>query len=368
LHAGLEEWREKAEGKVAIDYSFHMAVTDLTDEVMKEIPTLVEEGVTSLKLFLAYKDVFMVDDKTFFTALQTAREMGMLVMVHAENGDVIAALQEKIVAEGKTEPKYHAEAHPALAEGEATGRAVALAGIADAPLYVVHMTCREALEQLALGRERGLKVMGETCTQYLFLTVDDLAKPDFEGAKYVCSPPVRQVEDQDALWEALSNGLLQAVSTDHAPFFFEGGVDGRIAGKELGKNSFTEIPNGMPGIEDRLMVMWHHGVNSGRFSRSRFVELMSTNSAKMFGLYPKKGEIAVGSDADILIWDPAKEHVISAETHHMNTDYNVYEGMKVRGMPVKVYLRGKLIVDGDSWLQEQGSGKYIYRKPNAEIL
>ncbi len=368
LHEGLDDWRVKADGKTPIDYGFHMAVTDLRDDVMEEIPTMVDEGITSLKLFLAYKDVFMVDDATFFNALLTAREHGMLITVHAENGDVVDALQKKIVAAGKTEPKYHADAHPALAEGEATGRAVALAGIADAPLYVVHMTCWEALEQLALGRKRGLKVMGETCPQYLFLTVDDLAKPNFEGAKYVCSPPVRQVEDQNALWDALSNGLLQVVSTDHAPFFFEGGVEGRLAGKELGKNSFAEIPNGMPGIEDRLMVLWHHGVNSGRFSRRRFVELVSTNPAKIFGLYPRKGEIAVGSDADILIWDPEREHLISAVNHHMNTDYNVYEGMIVKGMPVKVFLRGKLIVDGDSWLQEKGKGEYIYRKPYAEIL
>jgi len=368
LQDGLEEWKKKAEGKITIDYGFHMAVTDLREEVMEEIPTMVNEGITSLKLFLAYKDVFMVNDDTFFNALLTARENGMLIMVHAENGDVVDVLQKKIVAAGKTEPKYHADAHPALAEGEATGRAVALAGIADAPLYVVHMTCREALEQLAFGRKRGLKVMGETCPQYLFLTVDDLAKPNFEGAKYVCSPPVRQVEDQESLWEALSNGLLQAVSTDHAPFFFEGGVEGRLAGKEMGKNSFAEIPNGMPGIEDRLMVLWHHGVNNGRFSRSRFVELVSTNPAKIFGLYPQKGEISVGSDADILIWDPEKEHIISAATHHMNTDYNVYEGMRVKGIPAKVFLRGKLIVDGEQWLQGKGDGKYIYRKPYAEIL
>jgi dihydropyrimidinase len=368
LYEGLEEWKKKAEGKITIDYGFHMAVTDLREDVMEEIPSMVAEGITSLKLFLAYKDVFMVDDGTFFNALLTARERGMLIMVHAENGDVIDILQKKIVAAGKTEPKYHADAHPALAEGEATGRAVALAGIADAPLYVVHMTCRESLEQLALGRKRGLKVMGETCPQYLFLTVEDMAKPNFEGAKYVCSPPVRQIEDQDALWDALTSGLLQAVSTDHAPFFFEGGVEGRLAGKELGKKSFAEIPNGMPGIEDRLMVLWHHGVNTGRFSRNRFVELVSTNPAKIFGMYPQKGEIAVGSDADILIWDPDKEHVISAASHHMNTDYNVYEGMTVKGMPVKVYLRGKLIVDGDSWLQEKGGGEYIYRKPFAEIL
>jgi dihydropyrimidinase len=368
LHEGLDEWKKKADGKVCIDYGFHMAVTDLRDEVMKEIPTMVDDGITSLKLFLAYKDVFMVDDETFFNALLTAKENGMLIMVHAENGDVVDALQRKLVAAGKKEPKYHADAHPALAEGEATGRAVALAGIAEAPLYVVHMTCREALEQLALGRKRGLKVMGETCPQYMFLTVDDLAKPDFEGAKYVCSPPVRQAEDQDALWEALSGGLLQAVSTDHAPFFFEGGVEGRLAGKELGKNSFAEIPNGMPGIEDRLIVLWHQGVNSGRFSRNRFVELVSTNPAKIFGMYPRKGEIAVGSDADILIWDPNKEHTISAANHHMNTDYNVYEGMEVKGMPIKVYLRGKLIVDGDEWLQEKGEGEYLFRDPYGEIL
>lgn len=368
LHQGLEEWKKKAEGKTTIDYGFHMAVTDLRDEVMEEIPTMLDEGVTSLKLFLAYKDVFMVDDATFFNALLTASKHGMLIMVHAENGDVVDALQKKIVAEGKTEPRYHADAHPALAEGEATGRAVALAGIAEAPLYVVHMTCREALEQLTLGRNRGLKVMGETCPQYLFVTVDDLSKSGFEGAKYVCSPPVRQREDQEALWKALSSGLLQVVSTDHAPFFFQGGIEGRLAGKELGVNSFAEIPNGMPGIEDRLMVLWHHGVNKGRFSRSRFVELVSTNPAKIFGLYPRKGEISVGSDADLVIWDPDKEHTLSAENHHMNTDYNVYEGMRVKGMPSKIYLRGKLIVDGDHWLQEKGEGKYINRKPYAEIL
>jgi len=368
LHQGLEEWQKKAHGKTVIDYGFHMAVTDLRPEVMEEIPSLINEGITSLKLFLAYKDVFMVDDETFFKALLTAREYGMLIMVHAENGDVVDTLIKKYVAEGKSEPKYHADAHPALAESEATGRAIALAGIADAPLYVVHMTCQQSLDQLNLGRSGGLKVMGETCPQYLFLTTDDLAKPGFEGAKYVCSPPVRQVEDQDALWEALAGGLLQVVSTDHAPFFFEGGVDGRLPGKEMGLKSFSEIPNGMPGIEDRLMVLWHHGVNKGRFSPNRFVELVSTNPAKIFGMYPQKGEIAVGSDADILIWDPKKEHVISVDSHHMNTDYNVYEGMLVQGMPVKVFLRGKLIVDGDQWLQEKGDGKFIHRTPYGEIL
>jgi len=368
LHDGLIEWKKKADGKTVIDYGFHMAVTDLRPDVMSEIPSMLDEGITSLKLFLAYKDVFMVDDGTFFNALLTARDHGMLIMVHAENGDVLDVLQKKILAEGKTDPKYHADAHPALAEGEATGRAIALAGIADAPLYVVHMTCRESLEQLNLGRKRGLKVMGETCPQYLFLTVEDLAKPGFEGAKYVCSPPVRTKEDQDALWEALVDKQLQVISTDHAPFFFEGGVDGRLPGKEMGVNSFAEIPNGMPGIEDRLKVIWHHGVNNGRITRSRFVELMSTNPAKIFGLYPRKGEIAIGSDADILIWDPEKESTLSVENHHMNTDYNVYEGMKIKGVPDKVFLRGKLIVDGSNWLGEKGGGQYLHRLPNGEII
>jgi dihydropyrimidinase len=368
LADGLKDWRGKADGKASIDYGFHMAITDLRDDVMEEIPSMLDDGITSLKLFMAYKNVFMVDDATLFRALQVARDHGMLIMVHAENGDVIFDLINQLVEDGKQDPIYHIHAHPALAEGEATGRAIALAGIADASLYVVHMTCREALEQLELGRKRGLKVMGETCTQYMFLTEEDVARPDFEGAKYVCSPPVRKVEDQHALWDALSSELLQVVSTDHAPFWFEGGKEGRIPGKELGKGDFNRIPNGMPGIEDRMMVMWHHGVNGDRFDRQRFVEITSTNPAKIFGMYPRKGEIAVGSDADIVVWDPNKEHTISAETHHMNTDYNVYEGMTVKGVPVKVYLRGKLIVDGDEWLQEQGQGQYIPRKPHAEIL
>ena len=304
----------------------------------------------------------------FFRTMQIAREHGMLVMVHAENGHVIDQLTRKLLAEGKGDPIYHNYSRPALAEGEATGRAIALAGIADAPLYVVHMTCREALQQLEIGRKRGLKVMGETCTSYLFLTEEDVAQPDFEGAKYVCTPPVRQAEDNQALWDALENGLLQVVSTDHVPFWFEGGKEGRKAGKELGKGDFSKIPHGMPGIEDRMMVMWHHGVSKGRFDAQRFVQLMCTNPAKSFGMYPKKGELAVGSDADILIWDPNREHTISAKTHHMNTDYNIFEGMTVRGKPAKVFLRGKLIVDGDEWLQERGQGQFIRREPYAEIL
>ena len=290
----MDAWHRKAEDKACIDYGFHMAITDLRDDVMAEIPSMLDEGITSLKLFMAYKGLFQIDDTTLFRAMMQAAEHGMLIMVHAENGDVIAELTKKLLNEGKTEPQYHAVAHPAMAEAEATGRAVALAGITGAPLYVVHMTCEEAVEQLALGRAKGFPVMGETCTQYMFVFEDDLAKPDYEGAKYVCSPPVRQPKDAQVLWRALADNTLQAVSTDHCPFWFEGGVKGRIAGKELGRESFHQIPNGMPGIEDRMPVMWHHGVNGGRFDANRFVEITSTNPAKIFGLYPRKGTIAVG--------------------------------------------------------------------------
>lgn len=368
LRQGIGEWHHKAEGKACIDYGFHVAITDLRDEVMKEIPLVIDEGVTSLKLFMAYKGLFQVDDTTLFRAMMTAAENGMLIMVHAENGDVIADLTAKLLAAGKTEAKYHAVAHPALAEAEATARAVALAGIAGAPLYVVHMTCEEAVEQLALGRQKGLPVMGETCTQYMFVFEDDLAKPNYEGAKYICSPPVRKPKDAQVLWKALANHTLQAVSTDHCPFWFEGGVKGRIAGKELGKPSFDKIPNGMPGIEDRVPVMWHFGVNEGRFNANRFVEITATNPAKIFGLYPRKGTIAIGSDADIVLWDPEKEHTISAETHHMNTDYNVYEGITVKGWPVRTLLRGQSIVIGESWHGQEGTGLFLRRSPHAEVL
>lgn len=368
LRQGVGEWHHKAEGKACIDYGFHVAITDLRPEVMDEIPTLIDEGVTSLKLFMAYKGLFQVDDTTLFRAMLKAAENGMLIMVHAENGDVIAELVPKLLAEGKTDPKYHAVAHPALAEGEATGRAIALAGIAGAPLYVVHMTCQEAIEQLQLGRAKGLRVMGETCTQYMFVFEEDLARPGYEGAKFVCSPPVRQPKDAEILWKALADNTLQAVSTDHAVFWYEGGVKGRIPGKELGLGNFAKIPNGMPGIEDRMPVMWHHGVNGGRFNANRFVEITATNPAKIFGLYPRKGTIAVGSDADIVLWDPQKEHTISAETHHMNTDYNVYEGMQVKGWPVRTLLRGQSIVVGTEWHGQQGGGAFLRRSPHAEVL
>jgi len=368
LKEGVDAWHAKSKDKAAIDYGFHMAITDLRDEVMAEIPSLLEEGITSLKLFMAYKGLFQVDDTTLYRAMNVAAEHGMLIMVHAENGDVIAERRAKLLAEGKTEPKYHAVAQPAMVEAEATGRAVALAGISGASLYVVHMTCEEAIEQLALGRAKGFRVMGETCTQYLFVFEKDLARPNYEGAKFICSPPVRQPKDAPVLWQALADNTLQAVSTDHCPFWFEGGVKGRIPGKELGKPSFDKIPNGMPGIEDRMPVMWQHGVNGGRYSPNRFVEITATNPAKIFGLYPRKGTIAIGADADIVLWDPHQEHTISAETHHMNTDYNVYEGMTVTGWPVRTLLRGRSIVIGEAWHGQAGSGTFLHRCPHAEVL
>jgi dihydropyrimidinase len=292
-------------------------------------------------------------------------------MVHAENGDVIAELTAQLLAEGKTAPFYHLAAHPALAESEATCRAVSMAGISGARLYVVHMTCAGAVEQLALGRAKGFRVMGESCSQYLGLFEDRLqgtAEDPFEGAKYVCSPPLRTKSDADVLWSALADNSLQVVSTDHCPFFFEGGVDGRPPGKELGRDTFTRIPNGLPGIEDRMVVTWHWGVNGGRITPNRFVALTSTNPARIFDMYPRKGTIAVGSDADIVIWDPNKERMIQAARRHMNTDYNVYEGLVVKGWPDKVFLRGRPIVDGDDWLGERGRGKFIYRKPGGVVL
>lgn len=391
LHDGLETWRKKA-AVAQIDYGFHMAITDLNDAVMEEIPTMVDEGITSLKLFMAYKNVFQIDDATLFKTMRQAAKNGMIVMVHAENGDVEASLTPALLAAGKTDPKYHASSRPPEIEGEATNRAVVMSGLTGCPLYVVHMTCEPAIAALRRGRALGYPVMGETCVQYFFLTVEDhLAMPGFEGAKFVCSPPIRTKEDHAVLWQAVRDGTLQVVSTDHCDFWYEGakgpweewakktgGTDWvgyekqdpsyRRPGKELGLGNFAKIPNGMPGLEDRMMVMWDAGVNGGKISPTRFVELNCTNPAKIFGMYPQKGTLSVGSDADILVWDPEKPHTISASTHHMRVDYNCYEGMTVKGVPVQVYQRGKKLVDGDNWYGTNGAGKFVPRKPHAPVL
>jgi dihydropyrimidinase len=364
LRETLDMWHAKAEGKAAIDYGFHVAITDLPDSVMAEIPRCVEYGVTSLKLFMAYKGALQVDDTTLFRAMQQAAANDLLIMVHAENGDAIDILVREAVAAGNLAPKYHALTRPPELEAEATYRAIRLAEVAGAPLYVVHLTNEGALEAVRQARARGsMNIHAETCVQYFFFTKDDLARPGFEGAKWVCSPPYRETSDQEALWRGVADNSLQVISTDHCPFWFEGGKDGRPAGKELGRDNFAKIPNGCPGIEDRMLVLYTHGVRGGRFSLNRWVELCCTNPAKLFGCYPQKGVIAPGSDADIVIWDPEKTHTIRAATQHQRTDYNLYEGMEVTGVPVVVMSRGRVLVENGEWKGEAGAGRFVHRRP-----
>ncbi|MBI5290819.1 MAG: dihydropyrimidinase [Chloroflexi bacterium] len=373
LHQAVENWHRKSDAKAVVDYGFHVAVTDLTEAVMNEIPSMGKEGVTSLKLFMAYKGSLQIDDTTLFKTLMKAAEAGMLVMVHAENGDAIDVLVKQAVAGGHLTPEWHALTRPAWAEAEATMRAVALAGIAGAPLYVVHVTNGMAVDQIAYGRARGLNVMGETCTQYFFFSIDNLRRPD--GAKWVCSPPMRTAADNEALWTAVRNNSLQAVSTDHCPFFFDGtkeieyeGKMVKIAGKELGARDFSKIPNGVPGIEDRMPILWTYGVGKGRISLNRLVELCCTNPAKAFGMYPRKGTVAVGSDADLAIWDPTAKKTMGQKTSQQRTDYNLYEGWEVTGWPTQVYVRGNLLVDGDTWNGEPGGGQWIKRSTHAPVV
>ncbi len=373
LHQPVQNWHRKSDAKAVVDYGFHVAVTDLTEAVMNEIPSMGKEGVTSLKLFMAYKGSLQIDDTTLFKTLMKAAEAGMLVMVHAENGDAIDVLVKQAVAGGHLTPEWHALTRPAWAEAEATMRAVALAGIAGAPLYVVHVTNGMAVDQIAYGRARGLNVMGETCTQYFFFSIDNLRQPD--GAKWVCSPPMRTAADNEALWTAVRNNSLQAVSTDHCPFFFDGtkaieyeGKMVKIAGKELGAHDFSKIPNGVPGIEDRMPILWTYGVGKGRISLNRLVELCCTNPAKAFGMYPRKGTVTVGSDADLAIWDPTAKKTMGQKTSQQRTDYNLYEGWEVTGWPTKVYVRGNLLVDGDTWNGEPGGGQWIKRSTHAPVV
>ncbi|HKB47236.1 MAG TPA: dihydropyrimidinase, partial [Ktedonobacterales bacterium] len=363
LRETLDLWHAKANGKAAIDYGFHLAITDLPDAVMQEIASVPEWGVTSLKLFMAYKGALMVDDATLFRAMEQAAQHGLLIMVHAENGDAIDILVRQALEAGHTEPKYHALTRPPELEAEATNRAIRLAEVTGAPLYVVHVTNAGAVEAIRLARGRGrAPIYGETCVQYFFFTKDDLARPGFEGAKWVCSPPYREKSDQEDLWRAVSVNELQVISTYHCDFWYEGGKDGKPAGKELGIGDFSKIPNGCPGIEDRMMVLYTQGVRAGRFSLNRWVELCCTNPAKLFGMYPQKGVLAPGSDADIVVWDPAVAHTISAKTQHQRTDYNLYEGMQVTGMPAVVLSRGRVLVQGDLWQGEQGAGRFIARQ------
>jgi dihydropyrimidinase len=360
--AALDEWRSKAVGKQVIDMGYHMAVTDLDNGgTLEELATLPDQGITSYKLFMAYKGALMVDDETLFRTMEVAAQTGALVMVHAENGDVIDVLVKQALAAGNTEPLYHALTRPPEAEGEATNRAIQLAHLAGAPLYVVHVTCKEAVEPIALAREKGWDVWGETCTQYFFTSLDDIAKPNFEGAKYVFSPPVRDASNHDVLWNAVRNDALSVISTDHCAFLFDGQ-------KTLGKDDFSKIPNGGPGLENRLQMIHEFGVRSGRISLNRMVEVLASNPAKLFGLYPRKGTVAVGSDADLVIFDPEKQVTIAAKTQHSKVDYNLYEGTKVTGSPDVVLLRGRVLVENDELVASPGIGQFVKRARFGEEL
>ncbi|MFB9326757.1 dihydropyrimidinase [Paenibacillus aurantiacus] len=356
LRDAVATWHAKAKGKAVIDYGFHLMVGEVNDDVLRELPQIIaEEGITSLKVFMAYKNVFQADDGTLLRTLQLARQEGALVMVHAENGDVIAYLIDKALEEGNTDPIYHALTRPSVLEGEATGRAVNLTELADSQLYVVHVTCAEAVEKIAEARRKGLRVYGETCPQYLTLDVSYLEKPDFEGAKYVWSPPLREKSHQGVLWDALWNGSLQTVGSDQCSFDFKGQ-------KELGRGDFSKIPNGGPTIEDRFSLLYSEGVAKGRLSLNKFVDVVSTSSAKLFGLFPKKGTIAVGSDADLVLFDPHAQRTLSAATHHMRVDYNAFEGMDVTGEPVSVLVRGEFVIRDKQFVGTPGSGEYLRRK------
>ncbi len=371
IKESVDAWRRKAE-KAAIDYSFHMNMTKFNDSIAREIPILRDLGITTLKVFTAYNGRLRLDDGSIFRALQITRENGMLVMVHCENGDVIDTLVPEALAVGHTSPEWHALTRPAWGGVESTLRMAAMSAEANAPVYIVHMNVAGEVDMLRYAREHGAPVMGETCPQYLFFTIDDLRRPD--GAKWICSPPMRTETDNARLWAGLHDGTLQTIGTDHCSFFFDGtkpieyeGKPVKIPGKELGRDDFTKIPNGLPGVQDRLPIMWTYGVRAGKISPNQFVALNSTNPARIFGLYPRKGALLPGSDADIVIWDPEKRVQYGVAHSQQRTDYNLYEGWELVGYPEKVFLRGKLIVDREQWLGHSGQGQFL-RRTQGEVL
>ncbi len=358
----LAAWHAKREGKAIIDNGFHIAVTDLKDGgSLEELAMLPEQGITSYKLFMAYKGTLMVDDETLFKTMEVAARTGALVMVHAENGDAIDVLVKEALAAGNIAPVYHALTRPPELEGEATNRAIQLARVAGAPLYVVHVSCRESVHPIAVAREKGWDVWGETCTQYFFVDQTFLERPHFEGAKYVYTPPPRQKENQDVLWDAVRRDVLSAISTDHCAFLWDGQ-------KTMGKDDFSKIPNGGPGLENRLHMIHEFGVRAGRISLNRMVELLSTNPAKLFGLYPRKGTIAPGSDADIVIFDPARKKTLTAAGQHSKSDYNLFEGTEVTGDVDTTLIRGTIVVDGGALQVEPGFGRFVRRAKFGEEL
>lgn len=373
LLESVSAWHAKADSKAAIDFGFHMNITRYDEQVAQEIPVLPQMGISSIKVFSAYNERLRLQDGEIFRAMRIARSNGLLTMLHAENGDVIDILVSEALAAGHAAPEWHALTRPAWGAVEATLRGAALAAQASAPLYIVHMNAAGEVDQLHYARQQGLFVMGETCPQYLFFTIDHLRRAD--GAKWICSPPMRSEADNLRLWEGISNNTLQVVATDHCPFFFDGttpilyeGQPVAIPGKELGKNDFTKIPNGLPAVGDRLPILWTYGVRAGKINANQFVALTSTNPAKIFGIYPQKGSLEPGADADIVIWDPDLRLTYGKTIAQHRTDYNLFEGWEIQGYPEKVFLRGQLIVDRGSWLGKAGSGRFLYRKPYAPVL
>jgi dihydropyrimidinase len=354
LNEAFDQWMGKAQGKASIDYGFHLICTDLPDQRLPEIKSMIDQGVSSFKLFMAYPGVFLVDDATIFKAMTKAGEHGGLICMHAENGVIIDEIVKRALASGHTEPKYHAWTRPTAAEAEGVHRAIAIANIAKTPVYIVHLSSSDALDEVTIARDKGIPVFAETCPQYLFLDITAYDKPNFEGAKYVMTPALREQWNQEKLWRGLKFNDLQVISTDHCPFCFK-------EQKELGRNDFSKIPNGGPGVEDRMSLVFNGGVAQGRISLNRFVELTSTSAAKIFGLFPRKGTIAVGSDADIVLFDPNAERTISAATHHMNVDYSCYEGFTVKGVTRTVLSRGEVVIENGEWKGTTGRGQFIKR-------
>lgn len=357
-----------AEPQACVDYSFHIILTDVTPDTLAELPDVINhEGVSSFKMFMAYPGVLMVSDADIFRSMRMVGGHGGMVTLHAENGEVIQVLIEEALAQGNTSPKYHALTRPRIMEAEASHRAIRLAELAEVPVYLVHLSAKEALDVVVEARDRGIPAFAETCPHYLFLSIEEYDRPGFEGAKYVMTPPLREHECQHALWRGLKFDDLQIVSTDHCPFCFNENPYGIHRSKQLGRDNFEQIPNGAPGIELRIPLLYDGGVSANRISLNRFVQLTATAPAKMFGLFPRKGTIAVGSDADIVLFAPNKLHTLSVSTHHSNADYSLYEGRQVTGKVEKVFLRGELIVDGDRWLGQPGSGKFQKRSASGQI-
>ena len=373
LEEDIGKWHSKADPKAAIDFGFHMNITRFNEQIRAQIPKLLDFGITTLKFFMAYNGRLRLQDGEIFQAMLVAKDHGLLSMLHGENGDVIDYLVKEALEDGHITPEWHARTRPAWGAVEAALRGAALAAQAEVPLYLVHMNTAGEVDMLEYSRQRGLPIMGETCPQYLFFTIDHLRRPD--GSKWVCSPPVRERDDNQRLWEGLAGGIIQTIGTDHCPFFYDGtrpilyeGVPVAIPGKELGTDDFTKIPNGLPGVGDRLPVMWTYGVRSGRITPNQFVALNCTNPAKIFGLYPRKGVLLPGSDADVVIWDPDKRVTYGTEFSHQRTDYNLYDGWELIGFPEKVYLRGELLVDEERWYGRSGGGDYLYRKSSAVVI